>query len=75
MSKRYRNYIIVGDTEKYGRCLVYVCASEEDANRTLERMSTNPDALDKKIMKTHTNLRVDKVEDESCWWDDPFLSN
>ena len=62
-------YIIVGDTEKFGECLVYICGmSEEHAKEVLNRMLTDPTEIDKSAMQGHTNLRIKEVEEESCWW-------
>lgn len=62
------DYVIVGDTEKYEGCLVYVCGTFENATKVLNQMLNNPNENDKKIMATHTNLRIAFVEDECCWW-------
>lgn len=62
-------YIIVSDIEKYKGCLVCVCGESEDrANEILERMTNNPTENDKAISKGHTNLRIEKVPKENCWW-------
>lgn len=64
-----REYIIVGDTEKFKDCLVYVCgASLEHANDVLNKMLTNPDDNDKKVMKGLCNFKVKAVPEEDCWW-------
>ena len=61
-------YIIKGDA-KYGSCLVLVCGkSYKSAEESLNRMLTNPDENDKKLIKDHTNLRIEEVEDKDCWW-------
>ena len=62
------DFIIVGDTEKYKECLVYVCFTKENAENILKRMLNNPTESDNVLMKRHTNLRVKEVPDESCWW-------
>lgn len=62
-------YIIVGDTEKFKDCLVYVCGKSIDhANNVLNKMLTNPDDNDKKVMKGLSNFRVIEVLEEDCWW-------
>ena len=61
-------YIIVGDTEKYGECLVYVCGTKENAENVLEKILTNPTENDLRVMQGHTNLRVKEVKEDSCWW-------
>lgn len=70
-----RNYIIVGDTEKHGECLIYVCANSVVAEQVLDRMLNNPDEEDKIAMRTHKNIRIKKTDESRCWWDDPFLAN
>lgn len=66
-------YIIVGDTEKFNDCLVYVIGkSIEDAERVLNRMLNNPTDNDKKLIKDHTNLRIKKVNSEDCWWNKDY---
>lgn len=69
-------YIIVGDTKKYGTCLIYTCgANKAHAEKVLERMLTNPTEQDKEELKSHTNLRVEPVPEKDQWWNDPFLAN
>ena len=62
------DYIIVGDTKDYGACLVCVCGSLDRANDTLYRMLNNPTENDKALMRDHTNLRIEEVPEEDCWW-------
>ena len=61
-------YVIVGDTENYKGCLVCTCGDKEYANEVLNRMLTNPDENDKKLIKGHSNLRVQAIEEDDCWW-------
>lgn len=61
-------YIIVGDTEKYKDCLIYVCGTKQNAENVLEQMLNNPTDNDLKVMKGHTNLRVKEVPTNKCWW-------
>lgn len=62
-------YIIVGDTEKYKECLVYICGvSEGRAKEVLDRIKSNPTENDKAITNSHVNLRIKEVEAKSCWW-------
>ena len=69
-------YIIVGDTKDYNGCLVYTCGTSKDlAGDVLNRMHTQPTAEDRRIMETHSNLRIEQVESKDCWWNDPFLAN
>ena len=64
-------YIIVGDTKQYKRCLIYTCGtSKEDAEKSLHRMLNNPTKHDLQAMKGHTNIRVAEAEDSGCWWND-----
>lgn len=70
------DYIIVGDTKNYGTCLIYVCGHNKDtAEKVLHRMLTEPDDEDRRVMKTHTNIRVEEQKSEDCWWNDLFLAN
>lgn len=69
-------YTIIGDTKKYGPCLIYVCGkNRETAEKTLDRMLNNPDEHDHMAMKGHTNIRINEVEEKQAWWNDPFLAN
>ena len=62
-------YIIKGDTERFDNCLVCVCGSSlEDAEKTIRRMINDPTENDKRLIKDHTNLRIEEVVDEDCWW-------
>ena len=64
-------YIIVGDTDNYKDCLVAICgACKEHAETVLERMKENPTDNDKLITKGHTNLRIEEITPEYCWWND-----
>ena len=64
-------YIIVGDTEKYSSCLIYVVGSSfERAEQTLNRMLNNPNDNDKMAMKGCINFRIEEVASEECWWRD-----
>ena len=65
------DFIIVGDTEKYKGCLVFVAGrTEERANEVLERMLNNPTENDKRLMAGHTNFRIKEVPAKDCWWRD-----
>ena len=73
-------YVIVHDvmgTDKYDGCLLYTCGkSLEHAEQVLDRILNNPNKYDlRNIKKGYTNFRIEKVEDNECWWNDPFLSN
>lgn len=62
-------YIIIGDTEQYKGCLIYLCGgSLEHAQEVLRRMLNNPTEDDKKSMKRHTNFRIKEVAEKDCWW-------
>lgn len=63
------DYVIVGDTKNYKGCLVCVCGtSYEFAKQTLYRMTNSPTESDKRLMQGHSNLSVEEVPDEDCWW-------
>lgn len=62
-------YNIVGDTKDYKSCLILTCGtSEERAKGTLNRLLTTPTEGDKMAMKGHTNIRIEKVNKNECWW-------
>lgn len=62
-------YIIVGDIEKLGTCLIYTCGKSRDwANKILDRMLNNPTEQDIKEVAKFTNIRVKEVPPEDCWW-------
>lgn len=62
-------YIIVGDVENLGTCLVCLCGTSRDwADKVLDRMLNNPTENDIKSMKGFTNLKVEEVPPEDCWW-------
>lgn len=62
------DHVIVGDTERYEGCLVYVCGTPDRAQEVLHRMLTNPNETDKILMKDHYNLRIEEVPEKDCWW-------
>jgi len=66
-------YIIVGDTKNYNGCLVCICGGKENAETVLERMLNNPNENDKALIKGHTNLRIEPVEEKDCWWNEVEL--
>ena len=62
-------YVIIGDTEKYEDCLVFLCGtSYKHAENMLERLTNNPTEDDKKLIAEFTNLRIKEVEETNCWW-------
>ena len=62
-------YVIVGDTKEFKECLIYVCGTSRDwAEKLLDRMLNNPTENDLRAMKDHTNLKVEEVPPEDCWW-------
>lgn len=62
-------YVIIGDTERYEGCLVCLCGTSfEYAKKVLNRMLNNPTENDKLLTIGHTNLRVEEVVSEDCWW-------
>lgn len=63
-------YIIIGDTDKFTDCLIYVCGeSLVEAEKILFRMRCNPNSIDKYFLQNHKNLRIRPVERADCWWD------
>jgi hypothetical protein len=62
------DYVIVGDTQEYKGCLVCICFTLENANKVLHRMLNDPTDNDKILMKGHSNLRVEEVPEDECWW-------
>ena len=66
MNKEYK---IVGDTEEYGTCMIYVCkGSREHAENVLNRILNNPNWSDLQALKTHKNIRIKENENEEGWW-------
>ena len=64
-----KEYIIVGDTERYKDCLVCLCGTSfEQAKKILERVLNNPNQNDKRLIEGHTNLRIKEVDEIYCWW-------
>lgn len=61
-------YILTEKNDKYGWCLwkVIVTKSLEGANRAL---------ADEQAKYPEKELRVETVEDEDAWWNDPKLCN
>lgn len=60
-------YIIIGDTQNFKGCLIYVCSTNRaHAEKVLDRMLNNPNEQDLKVLQTHTNIRISEAED--CWW-------
>ena len=68
-------FVIIGDTEKHRNCLIRPCGTFERAKEDLQRMLTNPNENDMALMKGHTNIRIDFVPEQHCWWNDPVLAN
>ena len=63
------DFIIVGDTEYFKECLVFVAGKTYDeAEKCLKRMLENPTENDKRLMKGHSNFRIQEVEAAECWW-------
>ena len=62
------DYIIVGDTEEYDECLIYVCGTPDNAENVLHRMLINPTDDDKRELQRHHNLRIKEVPARDCWW-------
>lgn len=64
-------YIIVGDNQDYNGCLIYVCGTDQSwAEQVLQRMLNHPTENDIKSMGSCTDLRVEEVLPENCWWND-----
>jgi hypothetical protein len=61
-------YIIKGDTEEFPDFLIYISVTFEAAQKDLERILNNPNENDKKLIVGHTNLRIEEVPKEKCWW-------
>lgn len=55
-------YVIVGDTEQFGECLVFVCGSSLQTAKMMLEKNKN------KGVKGHTNLRIKEVPADECWW-------
>ena len=73
-----KEYIIIGDSDKYGykECLVCLAGNtKERAEEILNRMLIDPNENDKKLIEGHSNLKIKEVDGEKAWWNDPFLCN
>lgn len=69
--KMRNEYIIVGDTEKYNACLIRVVHGDlEFAKKVLNDIKNNPNPnwLEKQILETHTNIRIETVDKSDAWW-------
>lgn len=64
-------YIIKGDSKNFKNCLVFVIGhcTEEYAKSVLNRVKNNPTDNDKRVTKGLSNLRIEEVTEEDCWWD------
>ena len=64
-------YLIVGDTKNYKDCLIYRCGdNRENAEKILNRLLNNPSNDDKIVSKGHFNIKIKKIDDSECWWND-----
>ena len=64
-------YVIVGDTEEYNGCLIYVIKGNfEMAEQILNRMLNNPTENDKRSMKGYINIHIEGVDKCDCWWNE-----
>lgn len=64
-------YIIVGDTENYKDCLIVVCGADKElAETVLKRITENPTNNDKLLIRGYTNIRIEEITPEYCWWND-----
>ena len=62
-------YVIAGDTEKFKNCLIYACGTDfKNAEKVLHRMLNNPTENDKREVSKHTNIRIEEIAQEDCWW-------
>lgn len=61
-------YLVVGDSDRYKECLIYICTTKESAEKILQRILTNPNDNDKFVTKGLSNLRIAEVEGSDCWW-------
>ena len=69
-------YIIVGDTKNYEGCLICTCGNNKEfAEKVLVELRNPTNEMDKKRVEGHFNLRIEEVNSNECWWNDPFLAN
>lgn len=71
-------FILVGDSDKYGykECLVCLMGhNEEQAKERFDQMMSNPTKNDVAIMEGQSNFRLKTVKSADAWWNDPFLAN
>ena len=62
-------YVITAEYPRNGRCLVAVCGKNlEKAKEILNKMKTNPDDNDLRLIKEGKDLMIEEVEDKDCWW-------
>ena len=67
--KNMKEFVIVGDTETSQGCLVCLCGADyKRACEILERILYNPTPNDLLSIKGHSNLRIEEVASENCWW-------
>ena len=55
------NYVIAGDTEKYKNCLI-CCVAPQDKEKRLEDVKASEEG------KRYTNIRIEFVPANDCWW-------
>lgn len=77
--KHFKDYIIVGDFEIYGKiesCLIRVCGEDKKhAEEILDRMLNNPnkdDLYDLNKPNFRGNLHIEVEYDG--WWNDPYYT-
>ena len=64
-----KEYIIVGDTDHFKGCLITLGGTSfEHASQKLSRILNSPTENDKRLIAGHTNIRIETIEDEDCWW-------
>ena len=71
-------FIVVGDSDRYGYKGCLVCLMGHDEVKACERfdqMMNKPTDNDMKLMEGHSNFRLEKVRSDGAWWNDPFLAN
>lgn len=64
MSKDNFEYVIVGDTKEYEGCLIYCCGNSKEATKK----TLNEVLSEKRYTDEFTNIRIETVPKEDCWW-------
>ena len=70
-----KEYTIIGDINNKSYLICLAGRNLKNAKEILNKFLYNPDTNEKHLIEGYSNIRIQEIENEENWWNDPALVN